>query len=193
MITTLLEPQLPLTICGIEELDAHSTAQVTHILSILDPDYPDPRAFAAYDPHHRLTLRFHDIIGPWPGWQAPEREDVEALIAFGEELDEAGGNLRHLLVHCHAGISRSTAAAIILLTQHGAEAEAAVAQIVSVRPRAWPNLRMIEIGDRMLKQENRLVKAVRRHHARALLARPELREIFTQCGRAREVDGLEAL
>ena len=99
MLTTLLEPDLRLTICGIEELDGHGTAQVTHVLSILDPDYPDPRAFAAYDPHHRLTMRFHDIIGPWPGWQAPEREDVEALIEFGEELDGAGENLRHLLVH----------------------------------------------------------------------------------------------
>ena len=99
MLTTLLEPDLRLTICGIEELDAHCTTQVTHVLSILDPDYPEPRAFAAYDPHHRLTMRFHDIIGPWPGWQAPEREDVEALVEFGEELDRAGENLRHLLVH----------------------------------------------------------------------------------------------
>lgn len=118
MLTTLLETRLRLTICGLEELDDHSTAQVTHVLSILDPGYPEPRAFAAYDQHHRLTMHFHDIIGPWPGWEAPERHHVEALVEFGGELDEAGENLSHLLVHCHAGISRSTAAMATLLARH---------------------------------------------------------------------------
>ena len=120
MLTTLLEPRLRLTICGLDELDSHGTAAVTHVLSILDPDYPEPRAFAAYDPHHRLTMRFHDIIGPWPGWEAPERHHVEALVEFGGDLDEAGENLSHLLVHCHAGISRSTAAMATLLARHTA-------------------------------------------------------------------------
>ena len=114
----MLEPGLRLTICGIDELAGHSTGQVTHVLSILDPGYQEPEAFAAYDPHHRLTLRFHDIIGPWPGWQAPERENVEALVGFGQELDGAGDKLSHLLVHCHAGISRSTAAMATLLARH---------------------------------------------------------------------------
>ena len=118
MLTTLLEPRLRLTICGLDELDSHGTAAVTHVLSILDPDYPEPRAFAAYDPHHRLTMRFHDIIGPWPGWEPPERHHVEALVEFGGELDDAGENLSHLLVHCHAGISRSTAAMATLLARH---------------------------------------------------------------------------
>ena len=40
MLTTLLETRLRLTICGLEELDDHSTAQVTHVLSILDPGIP---------------------------------------------------------------------------------------------------------------------------------------------------------
>ena len=47
MLTTLLEPRLRLTICGLDELDSHGTAAVTHVLSILDPGYPEPRAFAA--------------------------------------------------------------------------------------------------------------------------------------------------
>src|SRR4051812_49926686 len=118
MLTTLLEPGLRLTICGIDELAGHSTGQVTHVLSILDPGYQEPEAFVAYDPHHRLTLRFHDIIGPWPAWQAPEREDVEALVGFGHEAGGAGDQLSHLLVDCNARISRSTAAMATLLARH---------------------------------------------------------------------------
>ena len=61
-----------LTICGIPELDEHCAAGVTHVLSILDPDTPDPPAFAAFAPHHRLALRFYDIIETLPDRLAPE-------------------------------------------------------------------------------------------------------------------------
>lgn len=189
MLTTLLEPDLRLTICGIEELDGHGTAQVTHVLSILDPDYPDPRAFAAYDPHHRLTMRFHDIIGPWPGWQAPEREDVEALVEFGQELDGAGENLRHLLVHCHAGISRSTAAMATLLARHTpvGEEEGIFERIRAIRPIAWPNSRMIGFADDILGRGGRLNAALLEHYRWQKPRRPEFMEELKRNGRGAEV------
>jgi hypothetical protein len=33
----------------------------------LDPAWPEPEAFGTYDAHHRITLRFHDIIEPTDG------------------------------------------------------------------------------------------------------------------------------
>ena len=54
-----------LTICGLEELEHHSGRAVTHVLSIIDPDCPDPEAFHAYDSPHRAVLRFHDVIEPF--------------------------------------------------------------------------------------------------------------------------------
>src|SRR5689334_24877683 len=99
-----------LTICGIAELPDQRARSVTHVLSILDPDHPDPEAFEAYEPHHRTILRFHDIISPIEGMILPQPEHVEAVLRFGHEV-AAGKAQRtegHLLVHCHMGISRST-------------------------------------------------------------------------------------
>ena len=36
-----------LTICGLDELDSHGSRGVTHVLSILDPGWPDPTCSAA--------------------------------------------------------------------------------------------------------------------------------------------------
>ena len=189
MLTTLLEPHLRLTICGIDELDSHSTGGVTHILSILDPGYPEPRAFAGYDPHHRLTLRFHDIIGPWPGWEAPERSHVEQLVAFGEALDSAGERLSHLLVHCHAGISRSTAAMATLLARHTpvGDEPGIFARVREIRPIAWPNSRMVSFADEILGRGGRLTAALREHYRLQAPRRPDFIAELRRNGRGAEV------
>jgi predicted protein tyrosine phosphatase len=144
-----------LTICGIPELDEHCAAGVTHVLSILDPDWHDPPAFATFPPHRRLALRFHDIIEPLPDRLAPGGADVERLLAFGRGPDLTSGS--HLLIHCHAGVSRSTAAAALILVQAqpARPAREALEAVAQLRPRAWPNLRMLELGDASLGRNAR--------------------------------------
>lgn len=179
-----------LTICGLDELAGHGAGGVTHVLSILDPDRPEPEAFRAYAPHRRLELRFHDIIDPTPECVMPRREDVERLLVFGRGLtDEAGAAGAHLLVHCHAGISRSTAAAALLLVQArpARPAEEAFAAIAAVRPRAWPNLCILELGDALLGRGGEIVAAAHAHYRRALAAQPELALVMAAGGRGREV------
>ena len=181
-----------LTICGLEELDGHSDRRVTHILSILDPDHPDPESFSRWDRHHRLTLRFHDIIEPLPGQVLPERDHVERILAFADDLsaDAHERNEGHLLVHCHMGISRSTAAMAMLLAQaYPDEDDAAiVARLTAIRPQAWPNLRMIGFADEMLGRGGRLSAEVSRLHARQIAEKPHLADTFRRLGRAQEVD-----
>src|ERR1700751_1406266 len=124
------------TICGLDELGFHCTGGVTHVLSILDPGWPEPDAFGVYDRHSRLELRFHDVIESNPDWIAPERWDVERLLDFGRG---GIGTRGHLLVHCHAGVSRSTAAATLVLAQSRPDrpADEALQTVVRLRPRAW--------------------------------------------------------
>jgi predicted protein tyrosine phosphatase len=194
-VTAADKTPLKLTICGLDELDGECAAGVTHVLSILDPGWPEPEPIRRFDLGRRLKLHFHDVVEPAPGWIAPERWDVELLLAFGRGLvgrPQTGFDeflAPHLLVHCHAGVSRSTASATLLLAQCQPERSAReiLAQIVRLRPRAWPNLRIIEIGDALLGRNGEIVAAVGALYRRVLEREPELVEAMISAGRAREV------
>ncbi len=184
-----------ITICGLDELaDCHASG-VTHVLSILDPGWPEPEPLRAFDVHRRLKLHFHDVIETLPGSLAPERWDVELLLAFARNF---GGSCReagleptptHLLVHCHAGVSRSTAAAILILAQREPRrpAREIVREVIRLRPRAWPNLRIIEFGDALLGRSGEIAAAVGGHYRAALDREPRLAEAMIEGGRGREV------
>jgi predicted protein tyrosine phosphatase len=184
---------LRITVCGLDELARHG--DVTHVLSILDPGWPEPEALRAFDVHRRLKLHFHDVIEALPGWVAPERWDVELLLAFARDLGTIPGAADaepthpHLLVHCHAGVSRSTAAAILILAQRdpAQPARDVVGRVIRLRPRAWPNLRMIEFGDALLGRDGDIVAAVRALYRLTLDREPWLAEAMIDNGRGREV------
>jgi predicted protein tyrosine phosphatase len=180
-----------LTICGIEELPAHSVRRVTHVLSVLDPGLPELDAFGTYGEHTRVTLRFHDILGPSQGMTHPQPAHVEQILQFGESLRE-GLNDRvegHLLVHCHMGISRSTAAMLTLMAQNDAEAseDELFERLRGVRPQAWPNSVMIGFADEQLGRGGRLVAGLRRHYGRQLELQPQFTDWMTRLGRGREL------
>ena len=181
-----------LTICGLQELDEHSARSVTHVLSILDPGWPEPEAFFTYDPHRRTTLHFHDEIEPAPGIELPRREHVEQILAFGCSLqrDLAERPDAHLLVHCHAGISRSTAAMTALLAQADSslDEDTIFERVLAVRPKAWPNSLMIGFADELLSRGGRLTRAMGQLYGKRLAARPELVEIMHKLNRAREIE-----
>ena len=180
-----------ITICGIDELVDHADANVTHVLSILDPTTPEPDAFGSYGEHARLELRFHDVIEEnVPGYDSPQPHHITSLLAFGRDLMREPPGQAHLLVHCHMGISRSTAAALLLLAEASPHRSATdmMAEIADVRSKAWPNLRMIEIGDAMLGLNGSLVDAVRDRHHQMARALPQVADFMRENGRVRELD-----
>ena len=180
-----------LTICGLSDLSDYRSQGVTHVLSILDPAWPEPDAFRSYDPHHRTMLRFHDAIEPGPGIVLPNSEHVEAILGFGEAIarDTAAERV-HLLVHCHMGVSRSTAAMLMLQARlHPQENEDALLdRLREIRPQAWPNSRMIELADTLLDREGRLMLALARYYAGQLARWPEIAEFMQQAKRGREIE-----
>jgi predicted protein tyrosine phosphatase len=185
MSTSRTAPRI--TICGIGEIGLHSAAGVRHILWILGPNSPEPPEFAAFASHRRLILRFHDVIEPQPNQIAPTREDVERLLAFGREASETPK--AHLLVHCRAGVSRSTAAAVLILMQANPEwpASAALDAVAAIRPRAWPNLLILELGDALLGRNGEIVAAAGVIYRRILARVPEFGDQMIEAGRDREL------
>ena len=179
-----------ITICGIDELSGYGAVAVSHVLSILDPDWPIPEAFGSFGEHERCELRFHDVIEDHPGMVPPGDEDVARLLAFGRDILAEPAPHAHLLVHCHAGVSRSTASMILIVAQAQPERDAAsIAQeIFRHRSKAWPNLRIIEIGDAQLGRGGTLVEAAIDIYREQLARRPELAQSMTQSGRGREVE-----
>ena len=103
------------TICGIDELGDHCELGVTHVLSILDPDAPEPPVLGSFGEHSRIELRFHDVIEELPDRVVPGTQQVQQILALGRDLTAFPPADAHLLVHCHAGVSRSTAAMTLML------------------------------------------------------------------------------
>src|SRR5690349_1526086 len=173
-----------ITVCGVAELESHRTRGITHVLSLLDPGFPDPDAFGE---HERLDLRFHDIVDVQPGLRLAQAADVEMLLRFGRDLMREKG--AHLLVHCHMGVSRSTAAMALILAQarHDRPALEALAEVRRIRPRIWPNLRVIELGDTLLGRGGELVDAAIARYRHVIDRRPEVGEMMRDFGRGREV------
>lgn len=184
-----------ITVCGIEELKGFSEARVSHVLSILDPEAPTPPAFGSFGEHARLELRFHDVIEETEGMIAPRAEDVRRILDFGRTLVREPPEAAHLLVHCHAGISRSTAAMTLLLAQSLPDRPAAdlLEEVFRIRAKAWPNLRIMELGDAMLGRDGTLVVAAHAMYRRQIEIRPHIADLMANGGRAREVTAARAV
>jgi predicted protein tyrosine phosphatase len=114
-------------------------------------------------------------------------------LDFGRLLaeDATTREKAHLLVHCHMGVSRSTAAMVMLMTQSNPELreEQIFGQLLKLRPQAWPNSLMVKFADDQLGLGGRLITALGRFYARQLAERPQMMEHFMRTpGRRREID-----
>ncbi len=179
-----------ITVCGLDELAGHAGRKVSHVLSILDPGQPEPEAFGAYGEHARLELKFHDVIEESADYEAPQAEDVARILAFGRDLMADPQEARHLLVHCHMGISRSTASMALLLAQAQPDVPPSEIfnRICEIREKAWPNLRILMLGEEQLGRPGDLSRAAAAVYRRQLEKRPEIKDFFQGHGRAREVE-----
>ena len=145
-------------VCSFARL--YSTVQTTgarHVVTLLSADDRVERPTSVPADNH-LFLRMHDISEPLDGHVAPDVAHVEDLIDFVRNWDRAAP----LVVHCWAGISRSTAAAFVsvcALRPERDEHEVAWA-IRRASPTATPNIRIVSFADAMLGRKGRMVAAI---------------------------------
>lgn len=173
------------SICGVAELEQFA-GDVTHILGILDPGTPQPDGYVHHPKALRDEFRFYDIVTEQDGRSMPTEHDMAAILKVGEKL--AAQPVRHLLVHCYAGVSRSTASAVALMAQRNPGRAADIfAALGDIRPKAWPNSVMIGHADRLLNLGGTLVEALRLHHIAVAHRHPEVRTLISSVGRGHEL------
>ncbi|MBM3572707.1 MAG: protein-tyrosine-phosphatase [Alphaproteobacteria bacterium] len=181
-----------LTICGIAELDGFRAGGVTHVMSILDPGWPTPEPVHDFTARLHASFRYHDAIAPGEGVQMPAQKDVEDVLAFGDAISQDMGQRGngHLLIHCHMGVSRSSAAMTALLTKFnpGEDEDALLARLLRIRPKAWPNSRMIGFADLLLGRGGRLTSALGRLYRRQLADYPDFEIQMRRLARDREIE-----
>jgi predicted protein tyrosine phosphatase len=183
-------PHLRFTVCGFAELQNCRRLKVSHVLSLLDPGTPAPPELDCLALFERIELRFHDVIDAQPLAKPPAAEHVERILALGRELTMDTSLHHHLLIHCHAGFSRSPAALALIVAQSDPSltAQAVAAEVLRVRPNAWPNLRIIELGDQRLDRHGQLLEAAARIYRERLAQEPSLADLMRENDRLREVE-----
>lgn len=128
-----------------------------HVLTLINADTEVVRpASVAVDDH--LFLAMHDIPAPLDGHVHPGETHLEDLLGFVRRWDRA----TPLVIHCWAGISRSTAAAYITamaLDPDRDEHEAAQA-LRAASPTATPNPLLVALADARLGRSGRMVTAI---------------------------------
>jgi predicted protein tyrosine phosphatase len=145
-------------VCSLARL--HETVAATgarHVVTLLkDTDLVQRPCGISAENH--LVLGMDDISSPLEGYIAPADEHVAKLLAFVRNWDRAAP----LVMHCYAGISRSTAGAYVAacaLNPH--RDELAIARKLRLAsPTATPNFRIVALADHALGRAGRMTTAI---------------------------------
>ena len=149
-------PKNAVIICPLRHLDDLVTLhQPSHVISILSASNECPKLD---DQIQHLYLNFNDITVPRDGYISPQEQHIHTLIDFAQSWDRSAP----MIVHCWAGVSRSTAAAFILLCAFSEKADefSLANHLREKSPPATPNTRMVSLADNVLRREGRMSKAI---------------------------------
>ena len=145
-------------VCGLNAVQAQVDKHgVGRVVSLLGPDTPH-RNFETIAPEQHLKLTFHDVVEMMDGFAAPQATDAEKLIGFIEAWDQK----KPLLIHCWAGISRSTASAYtaLCMLRPKADEEELAFELRAASPSATPNRLIISYTDKLLGRQGRMSHAI---------------------------------
>jgi predicted protein tyrosine phosphatase len=145
-------------VCSLARLhDTVAQTRASHIVTLLRSiDYVERPSHIVAANH--LILGMDDITGPLDGYTHPAEEHVVELVEFVRRWDRRAP----LVMHCYAGISRSTAGAFISACALNPDRdERSIARIIrKSSATAMPNIMLVSHADRILGRNGRMVEAI---------------------------------
>jgi predicted protein tyrosine phosphatase len=145
-------------VCSLARL--HDTVNETgarHIVTLLRIVDRVQRPSTVEEANH-LILGMDDITEPLDGYTHPGEEHVLRLIDFAQRWDRKAP----MVIHCYAGISRSTAGAFVAACAlNPSRSETKIAQAIREgSATATPNIRIVSLADQMLGRRGRMTGAI---------------------------------
>jgi predicted protein tyrosine phosphatase len=151
---------LNITIASLDEVEMLAGTPFTRIISIndayLEKEVGHERRIEAYFPKALAVFSYFDDVD-YMTRNGPQEDEISHLLDFSRRFTTTD----KILIHCRAGISRSTALAYAIVCQHtkpGQEAKA-FAYIRKIRPQLFPNHLIIKMADDILKRKGQLIDA----------------------------------
>jgi predicted protein tyrosine phosphatase len=144
--------------------------RATHVISLIDPGIADEHVPVIRSAEH-IVARIRDQENPTDTAHFPDV--VESLFETVRPAVESPKS--RILVHCHAGISRSTAFCYAMIAHRAGPGleEQAFGAFLSIVKKPWPNRRIVEILDRRWGRDGALLKpldAMRERYPRRMEA-----------------------
>ena len=139
----------------------------SHVLTVMANVNQVQRPVSVLPANH-LKVSMDDITEEMEGYVAPSQQHIVQVLDFVRSWDRSAP----LVVHCYAGISRSTAsafAAACALNPHRDEAEIAL-QIRAASPIAAPNRLIVSLADKALGRDGRMLRALEQMGPGAMMA-----------------------
>ena len=145
-------------VCSLAALpDTVRATGASHILTVMANVDQVQRPASVLEANH-LRVQVDDITEQMDGFVAPSEAHIEKVLNFVRSWDRGAP----MVVHCYAGISRSTAsafAAACALNPHREEI-AIARQIRAASPIAAPNRLIVSLADKVLGREGRMLRAL---------------------------------
>ncbi len=145
-------------VCSLAALpETVMTTGASHVLTVMANVDQVQRPVSILPANH-LKLSMDDITEEMDGFIVPSDLHIQQVLSFVRGWDRAAP----LVVHCYAGISRSTAsafAAACALNPHRDEI-AIAKEIRAASPTASPNRLIVSLADQALGREGRMLRAL---------------------------------
>ena len=147
-----------ITVCGVGALEVMAQdLGASHVVTLIRDHGPVPTPKGVLAANH-LRVDINDITAPSDGLVHPQEEHIADVLNFIRAWDHTSP----MIVHCFAGISRSTASAFagLCLLNPDVSEKLIARRLRKASPTATPNRLIVSIADDILKRGGRMVDAV---------------------------------